>query len=105
MMSLVSDLKLDLLAEEVVDSVYAGHNYQRLSIASSRLGPAIGHTDAHAMKGMDMMRATSCLATPDLSGVGGQAASANVSVHLDIDPAVAMGLPRGIRRVAAHLDE
>ena len=105
MMNLHSDLSLDLLVEEVIESVYAGFSYQQLSGA---LGRDIAAKTSEFARANTMRRLGSLgpMETPDLRFFASRTTSPAVTVYLDIDPAVSWmfhAQPGAIRRVVMNL--
>ncbi|KUI71058.1 Peroxide stress-activated histidine kinase mak2 [Cytospora mali] len=101
-----SDAQLDVLVEEVTESVFAGYNFQVMSIARvSRNNKrqiddeAIGRLDTEAAVeafGHDIVK----------SGIRSQSKREGVLVYLDIDPTVSWQFraqPGAIRRVVMNL--
>ena len=104
-MTLSLDARLDLLAEEVIESVYAGYNFQRLSVAQV-VGRGTRYADTNAIRHMDTVLAgetfghgADTIGTPTLT-------AGSPLVFLDIDPAVSWGFrvqPGALRRVVMNL--
>lgn len=83
--SLYSDVELGALAEEVMESVFAGYNFQHAALGRSR-GQSfkVGHLKASANRHSDLMYAMEDLA-PMASGEA-VFSLGNVSLQLDLDP-------------------
>ncbi|KAK2605983.1 hypothetical protein QQS21_003609 [Conoideocrella luteorostrata] len=56
MISTTANVGIDVLAEEVVESVFAGHIYQKLAVARSTNAVLVGH-DRNALRRLDGMQA------------------------------------------------
>lgn len=86
MISTTANVGIDMLAEEVVESVYAGHIYQKLAVARSTQAVSKGQ-DRHALRRLDGIQAD----MDDLSFTTRKPAttpgSTDVDVSLYIDPA------------------
>ncbi len=105
MMNLYSDISLDLLVEEVVESVYAGFSYQQLSGA---LGRSVAARTSEFARANTMRRLGSLgpMETPDLEFFTSRTPTSAVTVYLDIDPSVGWmfyAQPGAIRRVIMNL--
>ena len=105
MMNLYSDVSLDLLVEEVIESVYAGFSYQQLSGA---LGRNIAAKTSEFSQANTMRRLGSLgpMESPDLKFFSSRNTPAAVTVYFDIDPSVSWmfhAQPGAIRRVVMNL--
>lgn len=102
MKSLTSDVRLDNLVEEVLESVAAGSTFQRLSIAQlARRGKQ--HVDRTSTQRLDSLQAVEELGAERLHL---QAEPRNVSIFLDIDPDHPWTFnvaPGSIRRILMNL--
>lgn len=102
MKSLTSDVRLDVLAEEVLESVAAGSTFQRMSIAQlARRGK--GDVDRKSNQHLDSLQAVEELGA---EGLHLQLQSDNVSVFLDIDPSCSWTFritPGSLRRILMNL--
>ncbi|OLN83316.1 Histidine kinase 5-like protein 1 [Colletotrichum chlorophyti] len=106
MMSITSNVEVDVLAEEVVESVCAGFSYQRISIAQLASNRPDEHADTDAIRRLDSMKAMEDMASR-ASRLGDlQLILGDVSVTLDIHPAVSWAFhtqPGAIRRILMNL--
>lgn len=105
-MTLVSDTQVDLLAEEVLESVYAGHNFQRLSIAQLVGRSEHKYADANTLRRHDSIMAVESFGTDAGLSAGMQLTFGDVLVHLDIDPTVSWDFraqPGALRRIIMNL--
>ncbi|KAM0425071.1 hypothetical protein ACHAPT_009630 [Fusarium lateritium] len=112
--SLMSALKpfcktvhLDILVEEVMESVYAGFDFQHLSIAQlSREPPRRGgHHDMTSIRRLDSMQAMEELGHPATTG-NVQASFGDVAVFLAVDPSCSWTFythPGPMRRIVMNL--
>ncbi|KAI8259504.1 hypothetical protein K4K58_002561 [Colletotrichum sp. SAR11_239] len=106
MMSISSNVEIDVLAEEVVDSVCAGFSYQRMSVAQLVNSRAADNTEPNAMARLDSMQAME-----DMASGGGrhgdvQLVLGDVSVNFGISPATSWTFhtqPGAIRRIIMNL--
>ncbi|KAI8203714.1 hypothetical protein K4K48_007346 [Colletotrichum sp. SAR 10_66] len=106
MMSISSNVEIDVLAEEVVDSVCAGFSYQRMSVAQLVNSRAADNIEPNAMARLDSMQAME-----DMASSGGRHGDVHlvlgdVSVNFDINPAVSWTFhtqPGAIRRIIMNL--
>ncbi|KAJ0359270.1 hypothetical protein COL154_008414 [Colletotrichum chrysophilum] len=106
MMSISSNVEIDVLAEEVVDSVCAGFSYQRMSVAQLVNSRAADNIEPNAMARLDSMQAME-----DMASSGGKHGDVHlvlgdVSVNFDISPATSWTFhtqPGAIRRIIMNL--
>ncbi|KAH7262804.1 hypothetical protein BKA59DRAFT_464605 [Fusarium tricinctum] len=100
-------IHLDLLLEDVVESVYAGHNYQKLSIAQMFNNPkSQRHSDVGAIRQLDSMQAAEELNPIGSNANQQQQQNEDLSVFLIYDPAYSWHfrtLPGAILRVVMNL--
>jgi signal transduction histidine kinase len=98
---------LDLLLEDVVESVYAGHNYQHLSIAQMFSHPkGQRHADTQAIRQLDSMQAAEELNPTGSNANQQQLQNKDLSVFLIYDPAYSWHfrtLPGAILRIVMNL--
>lgn len=102
MKSLVSDVRLDVLAEEVLESVAAGSTFQRMSIAQLASRDK-RHVDRKSNQHLDSLQAMEELGAERLHL---QLQSRNVSLYLDIDhnyPWTFSVSPGSVRRILMNL--
>lgn len=86
MMSLSSVVRLDRLAEEVVESVFAGYNFQQLSMSQFNNHRGGTHADVTANHRMDRMRAEEVLGPAKMTSGKLQMTFGDVSIFLMVDP-------------------
>ncbi|KAK1585410.1 hsp90-like protein [Colletotrichum navitas] len=106
MMSITSNVDVDVLAEEVVESICAGFSYQRVSVAQLASNRPGQHADSSAIRRLDSMQAMEDMASGtdklgDLELVLG-----DVSVTFDVSPAASWRYhtqPGAIRRIIMNL--
>ncbi|KAG5665522.1 hypothetical protein KAF25_009647 [Fusarium avenaceum] len=98
---------LDLLLEDVMESVYAGHNYQQLSIAQMFSHSKVRrHADIQAIRQLDSMQAAEELNPTGSNAHQQQIQNKDLSVFLIYDPAYSWHfrtLPGAILRVVMNL--
>ncbi|KAJ4213700.1 hypothetical protein NW759_010696 [Fusarium solani] len=98
---------LDILVEEVMESVYAGFNFQHLSIAQlSRQSPKrAGPHDITSIRRLDSMQAMEELG-PSVTTGSVQASFGDVAVFLAVDPSCSWAFdthPGPMRRIVMNL--
>ncbi|KAK1486345.1 hsp90-like protein [Colletotrichum tamarilloi] len=106
MMSITSNVEVDVLSEEVVESVCAGFSYQRISVAQLAGNRPTDHADTTALRKLDSMQAMEEMATRTNKIGDLQLILGDVSVTFDISPAVSWGFhtqPGALRRVIMNL--
>lgn len=107
MMSISSNFELDVLAEEVVESVCAGFSYQRLSIAQLAKEQATECAEAKdAIRRLDSIQAMEDIGPRARKYEDLQALVAGVTVTFDINPAISWTFhaqPGAIRRIIMNL--
>lgn len=87
MRTLYTHVQLDALVEETVESVFAGYNFQKLSISQMMRREKEGNYDVNAMRRLDSVDALEAHGyRPGKSGLMEISLGAK-SIHLDIDPA------------------
>lgn len=86
MRSLSSNVRLDVLAEEVIESVFAGFNFQHLSIAQLSKEASSRAADIYANRRMDAMKAMEDLDPSRLTSGEVRLAFGDASIFLVIDP-------------------
>ncbi|ODA80870.1 hypothetical protein RJ55_03830 [Drechmeria coniospora] len=85
MMSIASVVAVDALAEEVVESVFAGHTYQRLIVA--HVANALpGQGDRASLRRLDRIHVAMDSPEADLQPLRSASASGDVVVSLDVEP-------------------
>ncbi|KAJ0164351.1 Peroxide stress-activated histidine kinase mak1 [Colletotrichum tanaceti] len=105
MMTLRSNVQIDLLAEEVIDSIFAGFTLQHLSIARLKSQDRTRDPNVTADLYLDSLRAKEDLSLNQASQIAGVAFS-DVLVVFDVDPEclwVFDTQPGAIRRIIMNL--
>lgn len=106
MMSITSNVEVDVLSEEVVESVCAGFSYQRVSVAQLAGNRPTEHADTTALRRLDKMQAMEEMATRTNKFGDLQLVLGEVSVTFGISPAMSWGFhtqPGALRRVIMNL--
>ncbi|OHX00726.1 histidine kinase [Colletotrichum incanum] len=106
MMSLNSDVQIDVLAEEVMDSVFAGFNFQHMSIAQLKKKSKVKDPDVAANQYLDSLRAQEELGLGEVDYHSIRIAFDNVMVLFDVDPSCSWVFdtqPGAIRRIIMNL--
>lgn len=105
MMYITSDLDVDMLVEEIVECVHAGHTYQEQSLFRFRNQESPENSDAHPhtrLDGIDAAENSGAFGSTNRS----QLSSERVVVILDIDPTVEWTFcsqPGALRRIIMNL--
>lgn len=106
MKSITAPVRIDVLMEEVTESIFAGFNFQRMSIGQLERDQRKSHADIRAMRRSDNLQAAEDLGHL-LGGDGGLAVSSgHVVIDLDIDPLHShhyYGISGAIRRIVMNL--
>jgi signal transduction histidine kinase len=106
MMSLAANVRLDRLVEDVIESVFAGYNFQRLSVAQMSNRQEATHADVVSNRFLDGLRADEDLSyKTTLAGMMSHA-HGDVWVFLNIDPESNWWFhaqPGAIRRIIMNL--
>lgn len=84
--SLSSNVRLDVLTEEVIESVFAGFNFQHISIAQLSKEKSSRNADIYANRRMDAMKAMEDLDPSRLASGEVRLAFGDASIFLVIDP-------------------
>ncbi|KXH67177.1 hsp90-like protein [Colletotrichum salicis] len=106
MMSITSNVEVDVLSEEVVECVCAGFSYQRVSVAQLAGNRPAEHADTSAIRRLDSMQAMEEMATRTNKLGDMQLILGDVSVTFDIFPAVSWVFhtqPGALRRIIMNL--
>ncbi|GKT47723.1 hybrid signal transduction histidine kinase A [Colletotrichum spaethianum] len=106
MMSITSNVDLDVLSEEVVESICAGFSYQRVSVAQLANNRPGEHADTSAIRRLDSMQAMEDMASGTNKFGDLQLVLGDVSVTFDINPAASWRYhtqPGAIRRIIMNL--
>ncbi|KAK1985305.1 histidine kinase [Colletotrichum cereale] len=105
MMASNSHVQIDVLAEEVMDSIFAGFNFQHMSIAQLKKTMKTKDSDVTANRYLDSLRAQEELSIGD-SNKTTRIAFSNVMVIFDVDPSCSWVFdtqPGAIRRIIMNL--
>lgn len=106
MKSLSSNVRLDALAEEVIESVFAGFNFQHISIAQLSKQRTTINADISANRQMDAMRAMEDLDPSRMASGEVQLTFGDASIFLLIDPSCSWAFytqPGAVRRIIMNL--
>ncbi|KAK2053757.1 hsp90-like protein [Colletotrichum caudatum] len=106
MMSITSNVDIDVLAEEVVESICAGFSYQRVSVAHLAGNRPDQHADSSAIRRLDSMQAMEDLASGTNRFGDLQLILGDVAVTFDSNPATSWRYhtqPGAIRRIIMNL--
>lgn len=106
MMYIASDLDVDMLVEEIVECVHAGHTYQEQSLLRFRNHETPENSDAHPHTRLDGIDAAENSDAFGITKNGSQLSSERVVVILDIDPTVEWAFrsqPGALRRIIMNL--
>ncbi|KAJ4191169.1 hypothetical protein NW767_010964 [Fusarium falciforme] len=106
MMYIASDLDVDMLVEEIVECVHAGHTYQEQSLFRFRNQESPESTDAHPHTRLDGIDAAENSGAFGSTNNRSQLSSERVVVILDIDPTVEWTFrsqPGALRRIIMNL--
>ncbi|KAH6686966.1 hsp90-like protein [Plectosphaerella plurivora] len=85
MMSITSDVDVALLTEEVVESICAGFNFQRFSLAELGGSSSSGNRDPQGLRRLDTMQAVENIITGKNNSGSLNIVLGDVAVGLDID--------------------
>ncbi|CCF37041.1 histidine kinase [Colletotrichum higginsianum] len=105
-MTLNSNVQIDVLAEEVMDSVFAGFNFQHMSIAQLKKKNRTSNPDVAANQYLDSLRAQEELGLGSDNQHTSQVAFDDVMVLFDVDPNCSWVFdtqPGAIRRIIMNL--
>ncbi|KAI0204612.1 hypothetical protein F4808DRAFT_448748 [Astrocystis sublimbata] len=106
MKSITAPVQVDLLVEEVTESIFAGFNFQRMSVGQLERDQRKSHADIYAIRQSDNMQAAEDLGHI-LDGSGElNIPSKNISVDLAIDPRYSHhyhAISGAIRRIVMNL--
>ncbi|EFQ26875.1 hsp90-like protein [Colletotrichum graminicola] len=106
MMSITSNVDVDVLAEEVVESICAGFSYQRVSVAQLASNRPGQHADSSAIRRLDSMQAMEDMASGTDRLGDMELVLGDVSVTFDVSPAASWRYhtqPGAIRRIIMNL--
>ncbi|KAL2291558.1 hypothetical protein FJTKL_12930 [Diaporthe vaccinii] len=103
MISLTTETQVDILVEEVVEAVFAGFNFQKMSVAQLKEQDAHIHDDNRALGRLDSAAAAEAFGH---NAHFPQAKTPGVVVYLDMDPTVSWDFrtqPGALRRVVMNI--
>lgn len=107
MQSIAYDTEVDVLVEEVVESIYAGHIFQKQSVSKlEEPGDASPGTNLEAPAGFDHLQHANGMVLESRPPHSPGVTSGNVDIVLDIDPVVGWAFhtqPGALRRVIMNL--
>ncbi|KAI0450772.1 hypothetical protein F5B21DRAFT_528663 [Xylaria acuta] len=106
MKSITAPVQVDLLVEEVTESIFAGFNFQRMSVGQLERDQRKSHADIHAIRRSDNLQAAEDLG--HLLEEGGELniPSKNIVIDLAIDPIYSHhyhAISGAIRRIVMNL--
>lgn len=104
MMSIVTQVDVDVLAEEVVETVHAGHSFQKLSASQLTIGKRAVNPGRESLRRLDSMEARESMASRGTAA--GDTCFSGITVSLDIEPSVNWSFhtqPGAIRRIIMNL--
>ncbi|KAI1170775.1 hypothetical protein F4777DRAFT_583565 [Nemania sp. FL0916] len=106
MKAITTPVRVDVLVEEVVESIFAGFNFQRMSIGQLERDQRKSHADIYAIRRSDNLQAAEDLG--DLLGGGAEirVSSSHVVIDLAIDPRCSHyyhAISGAIRRIVMNL--
>ncbi|TDZ61829.1 Hybrid signal transduction histidine kinase L [Colletotrichum trifolii] len=106
MMSLTSNVGIDVLAEEVIESVCAGFSFQRFAVAQLAGNRPSEHADTYVLRRLDSMQALENMASEKNRAGDAQLLLGDVAVTFDINPAMSWTFhtqPGALRRIIMNL--
>ncbi|KAI1423992.1 hypothetical protein F5Y12DRAFT_797638 [Xylaria sp. FL1777] len=106
MKSITAPVRFDVLVEEVTESIFAGFNFQRLSIGQLERGHRKSHADTYAIRRSDNFQATEDLEHWLEEGGDSSGSSKHIVVDLAIDPSCSHyyhAISGAIRRILMNL--
>ncbi|KAI8626483.1 hypothetical protein F5Y19DRAFT_446763 [Xylariaceae sp. FL1651] len=106
MKTITTPVRVDVLVEEVIESIFAGFNFQRLSVGQLERDHRKEHPDVHAIRRNDTLQAADDL-DPRRNGEGGSYVPSNhIVIDLDIDSKVShhyLVISGAVRRILMNL--
>ncbi|KAF6807250.1 sensor histidine kinase response [Colletotrichum sojae] len=106
MISLTSNVNLDVLVEEVVESVVAGFSFQRFAVAKLAGTRPSEHADTDIFRRLDSMQAAENMTSETNRAGDATLLLGEVSVTYDINPAVSWAFrsqPGALRRIVLNV--
>jgi hypothetical protein len=106
MTMLLSDIEIDALAEESVESIFTGHNFQKMSIAQLVRQGKTQHYDVDEMQRMDSIDAIETFRHQSGKSGARTFTLGAVAIYLDIDPSqnwMYHTQPGALRRIIINL--
>ncbi|WYZ40907.1 hypothetical protein EsH8_IV_001248 [Colletotrichum jinshuiense] len=106
MMSITSNVEIDVLVEEVVESVSAGFSYQRVSLDQLANNKPVTNAETNVMRRLDGMQALEDAASESNRLGDLQLVLGDVAITFNITPAVSWAFhtqPGAIRRIIMNL--
>ncbi len=106
MKSITAPVRVDVLVEEVTESIFAGFNFQRLSVEQLERDHRKSHADTYAIRRSDNFQATEDLGHWLEEGGDSSVASKHLVIDLAIDPGCSHyyhAISGAIRRIVMNL--
>ncbi|KAJ3957415.1 hypothetical protein N0V92_006030 [Colletotrichum tropicale] len=106
MMSLSRNVNIDVLAEEVIESVCAGFSFQRFAVARLTGNRPSEHADIDALHRLDSMQALENMSSESNKAGDSQILLGEVSVTYDVNPAASWRFntqPGALRRIILNI--
>lgn len=106
MKTITAPVRLDVLMEEVTESIFAGFNFQRLSIGQLERDQRNSHADIYAIRRSDNFQATEDLGPLIEGSKGSDTPAGHVVIDLAIDPKCSHyyhAISGAIRRIVMNL--
>ncbi|KAF3807899.1 Hybrid signal transduction histidine kinase A [Colletotrichum gloeosporioides] len=106
MMSLSRNVNIDVLAEEVIESVCAGFSFQRFAVSRLTESRPSEHGDIDALHRLDSMQALENMSSETNKGGDSQILLGDVSVTYDVNPAASWRFntqPGALRRIILNI--
>jgi signal transduction histidine kinase len=106
MMTTTSQVDIAAIAEQVVESIFAGHTFQTMSVMRMMEGSGSADTMTDAVRALDGMEALENMTTRPKGDSGFQIVFGGVVVTLSIDPHVSWAFatqPGALRRILMNL--
>ncbi|KAI1338408.1 hypothetical protein F5Y15DRAFT_387135 [Xylariaceae sp. FL0016] len=105
-MRLLTDVQLDALVEESINSAFAGHVFQKMSIAQLKIDDDRHHADVRSLRRSDTIDAVESFGHHTNSSGDFRFHVGDVSVLMDIDPNVSWNFrtqPGALRRIILNI--
>ncbi|KAF0323297.1 hsp90-like protein [Colletotrichum asianum] len=106
MMSLSRNVNIDVLAEEVIESVCAGFSFQRFAVSRLTGNRPSEHADIDILHRLDSMQALENMSSESNKGGDSQILLGEVSVTYDVNPAASWRFntqPGALRRIILNI--